>query len=157
MDTVPLLMRVMRGAMRRRLVDDEPASLSHVWMLNILHERQHTMRELAARYHVTPSTMSRTVDNFVRRAWIERRADPEDRRQVLLRLTDDGQQIHNSMQDHAYQSVAELVRQLDEAEVEQLYQGLNVLQRMIARADLAGRPCAPFDEREPRSSEEETL
>jgi DNA-binding MarR family transcriptional regulator len=133
--------------MRRRATDDEPISLGHVRMLKLLHGQQRTLGELAARHHVSPSTMSRTIDMLVRRDWVERRADPDDRRQVLLRLTDDGRDVYGTMMEHAHQGLAELIGRLDEAEIEQLFQGLSVLQRLVARADQSGAYCPHGRER----------
>jgi DNA-binding MarR family transcriptional regulator len=134
-ETVPSAMRLMGGVMRRRAGEDEPISIGHVRMLKLLHDQQRTLGELAACHHVSPSTMSRTVEHLVRRDWIDRRVDPEDRRQVLLRLTEDGRGVYRTMMEQAHHNLAELIAQLDEAETEQLFQGLSVLQRMIAHTN----------------------
>jgi hypothetical protein len=39
------------------------------------------------------------------------------------------------MMEQAHHNLAELIAQLDEAETEQLFQGLSVLQRMIAHTN----------------------
>ncbi|HEU5088449.1 MAG TPA: MarR family transcriptional regulator [Roseiflexaceae bacterium] len=153
-DTVPLLMRMIGSVMRRQAFDDEPASIGHVRMLKLLHERQRTLSELAARYHVAPSTMSRTVDVLVRRDWVERRADPHDRRQVLLRLTQEGELVHVAVQEHAQRSLSELVEELDESEREQVFQGMAALQRMILKADRSGLLC-PHEPQPPETGNEQ--
>lgn len=60
-------------------------------VLAVLHERPDlTMSELAELATVDRTTLTRALDNMVRRRLIERRADARDRRSVRLRLTNSG-------------------------------------------------------------------
>jgi len=49
-----------------------------------------TQRELAARLNLDESTVSRLVDRLVRRGWVDRAIDEENRRQSRLALTASG-------------------------------------------------------------------
>ena len=138
LDAVPTLMRSLwSGVHAKRYSEGEDIpknqAMGQYRLLGILHHKERTMSEIAAIHQVTPSTMSRSVDVLVRRAWVERGSDPNDRRQVILRLTDQGEAAHRAMIDHMHESVAQLITQLDEDDIERLYAGLEVLQKLGAQ------------------------
>lgn len=160
LDTIPVLMRGLHGAIRqRRLSDladgtapletsnhlpghgpgeargqaDELFTIGQFRTLEMLHHRPWTLSELAAQHQITPSTMSRAVDILVRRDWVTREVDPQDRRQVILRLTAEGQTARAAMVGQFEESLTRMVAQLDPFELEQLYQGIGVLHRLLDR------------------------
>ncbi|HEX9369672.1 MAG TPA: MarR family transcriptional regulator [Roseiflexaceae bacterium] len=138
--TLPNLMRSLGGTMRQhRFGGDEPMKMEQLRMLEMLGCASFTLGELAARHHVTPSTMSRTVDVLVRKDWVARRIDPHDRRQVILTLTEAGQAARAAMQQHTRDVVTQMIAQLDAQERERLYDGLRILQTLAERT--APRGC----------------
>lgn len=134
LETIPNLMRGLHGAMRQRKgADDEPHTIGQYRMLEMIHREPRTLSALAAIHRVTPSTMSRSVDVLVRKAWVARRHDSNDRRQVILTITDEGRSAHAAMIQHTQDVITDLIAQLDEGERARLYDGLSVLQTLIAR------------------------
>jgi DNA-binding MarR family transcriptional regulator len=101
-------------------------------MLGMLHESPRTLSELATNHHVTPSTMSRTIDVLVRKAWVARETDPADRRQVILTLTGEGRAALDAMGEHARDAVTGMLARLDDQERARLYDGLTVLRKLSA-------------------------
>jgi len=99
-------------------------------MLGMLHAAPRTLSELAASHHVTPSTMSRTIDVLVRKAWVTRETDLADRRQVILTLTGEGQAALQAMGLHAQDAVTDMLARLDDQERARLYDGLTVLRKL---------------------------
>ncbi len=53
-------------------------------------DRRLRMCDLAARLHVSASGLTRRVEDLVRRGWVRRESDPDDRRVVYAVLTDAG-------------------------------------------------------------------
>ena len=89
--TMPSTMRILGFLMRQRRVGDEDMlHLGQLRILEMLRHRPWNLGDLASRHHVTPSSMSRTVDVLVKRDWVARSSDPDDRRLVILKLTDEG-------------------------------------------------------------------
>jgi DNA-binding MarR family transcriptional regulator len=132
LETVPNLMRTLGGAIRQqRPHDDEGATMGQFRMLEMLGRQPHTLSELAAIHHVTPSTMSRSVDLLVRRGWVIRQSHPDDRRQVLLHRSAAGTTAHEALLQQAEETTAQLLEQLDDAELRKLYDGLGVLQNLL--------------------------
>ena len=140
LETIPALMRGLHGSMRHmKRADEEPLTMGQLRMMEMLRCQPFTLSELAARHHVTPSTMSRTIDVLVRKAWVARQSDPSDRRQVILTLTDEGKAAHTAMIGQTREAVARLMAQLDDHERAKLYDGLSVLQRLLTRPMPADR------------------
>jgi DNA-binding MarR family transcriptional regulator len=113
--------------------EHEPLTMDQVRLLKILRHEPRSLGELAARHGVTPSTMSRSVDVLVRRGWVSREGDPDDRRQVILQLTGAGQAAHAEMDRHAEDSLTRLIEELDDTEREKLFAGMQALHAMLAR------------------------
>ena len=132
--TVPNLMRGLGGAMRQKAGDDELPSMGQFRMLTMLHHAPNSLSELASRHHVTPSTMSRTVDVLVRRNWVARQSAPDDRRQIVLSLTDAGKIALSSMHQRMIEAVAQMIEQLGDDERARLYEGLIILRTMLDRS-----------------------
>lgn len=141
LSTVPNLMRGIGGELRQKLGDDELPNMGQLRMLAMLHKTPFSLGELASRHHVTPSTMSRTVDVLVRRNWVTRQSAPDDRRQLLLSLTDAGQIALTRMHQRMIERVAQMLEQLGDDERARLYDGLNILRTLLERS----RPTEPDD------------
>ena len=135
LQTIPRFMRMLGGSMRRRFSDDEQLSFRHIHMLEILHHQPCNLRDLAQYHHVTSSTMSRSVDQLVKRQWVERQNNPDDRREIELHLTELGLQAYNTMASHSQDVVAELLVHLSDDERMLLSQGLDILQKMLAHTN----------------------
>lgn len=133
--TIPSLMRSLKACMRApATADDEPLTLGQFRMLSMLSYAPCTLGELANQHNVTPSTMSRTIDLLVRKQWVERRDDPNDRRQVILTLTTAGAATHSAMRQHTEDALAGLLEQLSDAERNQIYGGLAALRTLLEGA-----------------------
>lgn len=71
--------------------------------------------ELAARLGVDPSTLTRTLDPLVKKDIVERNLNPDNRREVLIRLSAKGalflRQIDNKMNEVCTQILEQIPRQ----------------------------------------------
>jgi DNA-binding MarR family transcriptional regulator len=104
-------------------LEREKLSLAHWMILEDLLEQPRTMRELAATISMPPSSLTGLVDSLVERGNIERISDPEDRRIVRVRLTEDGQGYVNKIRTH-------LMQQYQNAMTDLSIEELNLLERM---------------------------
>ncbi len=86
MDAVPLVMRFVRGEMRR---ESAPfVSVPQFRALTFVHRHPGTsLTDVSAHLGVMPPTASAIVDRLVRRGLVSRTADPRERRRIILRLT----------------------------------------------------------------------
>jgi DNA-binding MarR family transcriptional regulator len=60
------------------------------WAVSALAERDHTAGQLVDRMEITKQAVSQLVETLVELGYVERRADPTDRRRVALALTERG-------------------------------------------------------------------
>ena len=74
---------------------------------------QLTLNELADSLYITPSTASRTIEELVRKEWVERRQDPDDRRAVSLTLTAQGQALFEALRQHLIERQRGILEQID--------------------------------------------
>jgi DNA-binding MarR family transcriptional regulator len=84
--------------------------------------------------------MTRLVADLEQRGLVERRADANDRRSTLLRITDAGEQELLTARASRSAWVAELLEGIDPADVDALEQTVGALERLLA----AARPDAPL-------------
>ena len=90
-----------------------------------------TMNDLSVRMRLANSTMTRMVDQLFQKRMITREPDPEDRRIVRVRLTEQGQSVKirlkKAMQDLFYQ----ILEDIPEGEREQIIHSLKTLKQSI--------------------------
>jgi len=82
-DTMPLMQVMALTQIRNALTTDDVAKLRSKHGL--------TTSDLAKMRRVSLQTMSVMVQNLVERGWVVRAPDPNDRRQMLLEVTPEGQ------------------------------------------------------------------
>lgn len=90
-DVAPLVVRRVRARMRRQIPDlTMPQYRSLVYIE--IHDGC-ALRALAEHLGITPATSSSLVDRLVRRGWVTRATDAENRRRVRLALTARGKAL----------------------------------------------------------------
>lgn len=91
-----------RGAGSARLRDyffgrNEPLEQGQMDALDILMRRDRTMKGLAERLRIEPSTATRAVQRVVKDGLAERYPSPHDGRVVMVRVTPEGQRRHGAV------------------------------------------------------------
>jgi DNA-binding MarR family transcriptional regulator len=94
---------------------------------------------LVDRTLVTSGTMTNRVDRLAARGLVQRRPDPDDRRGVLVALTEDGRRTVDAAMADLLASETELLRPLDEPGRERLVVLLRRLLGQFDRSDSGGR------------------
>lgn len=112
-DVVNLVAQAIFADLRRAGHSIEPTQWA---TLRLIAAGPSTMSELARHKAVSLPTMSKSVDMLVRRGWVERCVDEIDRRQTLVRLTEDGRQVLRECRRQAEDTVEQRLAGLDERE-----------------------------------------
>ena len=73
--------------------------------------------------------VSRAIDALVRAGWIDRQADPDNRRRLALRLTDEGREAL-ATPPHTDSSLAGRLQRLAPSELRALERGLEILEHL---------------------------
>ena len=79
-----------------------------------------TPSEISERTLISSATMTSTLDRLERQGWIERLPNPDDRRSVLVQVTEEGQALCDACLPGIHAVEREVVSDLEPAEREQL-------------------------------------
>jgi DNA-binding MarR family transcriptional regulator len=99
--------------------------------------------ELSFGLSITPPAATKTVDRLVAKGLVERREDPDDRRQHLLTLTEAGQALLDRVKREQAERLGAVLGRMEEAERKALVRGLRgfMTAAFLASHDLVGRTC----------------
>jgi len=107
---------------------------SQWWVLNHLYFNEGiSQSELADLLDVEKATLGRLLDRLEAKAWLERRADPHDRRIKRVYLTGEVQDLMRSLREIAASVRADALAGLEEAEREQLLGALVLVKNNLLR------------------------
>lgn len=109
-----------------------------------------TISELAAKAHVLPPAMSRTLRGLENKGYVERNVNKDDRRNTYVELTEAGKEItlrtRSTMRDFGHA----VMNQVDEEEIKRLISYLNDIY-VIAEKEIKARK---FEVRKEQNDEE---
>lgn len=112
------------------VVKETGYSLAQIHTLEVLGSHgAMKMKDLSTRLGITTGTLTVQVDKLVRAGLIERQFDENDRRTIVVALTDAGSQVFAQHNQLHLTLTADLVRHLNEDEQRQLGHFMGVLNR----------------------------
>ncbi len=125
-DVIPRFMRALASDWRH---DEHSPDPGHFRVLLILTEGPTNLSTLAAKLEVSLPTMSNSISTLVERGWVLRRRDPDDRRRVLIEITERGCGVLEHIRNVAQAHVSRALRDLSEEECELIIEGMSALGR----------------------------
>ncbi len=129
LDVIPPIICVVRTAMRD--LKASRLTVPQFRVLGFVSLRPCTSKQLAEWHGVSLPAMSRMVRDLVRRRLLVRRPDTLDRRQVLLRLSPEGEAVFRRLRAAIEKRLAERVEPLKPADKRALAAGLAGLQELF--------------------------
>ncbi len=137
-----LFPRVSRG-MRRwqdRAAPAAPAPLGprHVSALEQLRGGPLTVGELASRLDLTLPTVSGVLADLDRAGFVDRRADPADRRRTIVQITDAQSALIGQWLDGAAGPLARVLDRLDPSEQAAFLKAMDMLETELRTKDTQG-------------------
>jgi DNA-binding MarR family transcriptional regulator len=102
-------------------------------VVQALAERPRRIGDLAARESVTQPAITLLVNRLQRRGWVERAADPEDGRAVLVTLTCQGEEVFDQLRAEYRALLHEEMATLPDDDVETLADAVQILDRLIGQ------------------------
>lgn len=91
-----------------------------------------TSKELSQQLNITKGGISQLLSKLSKQAWIEREANPEDKRASYLSLTALGEQVFREHQLIHQQFNEALSQNLSELEIDAFNKGLGILNQVLA-------------------------
>jgi DNA-binding MarR family transcriptional regulator len=113
---------------------DDAMHPGQIRLLGMIAKRDRTPKEIAERLDVAMPTVSKRLAVLERNGWLERGRDAEDRRRVVVSLTDEGRaclkKAHGTVEKH----LASLMKRLGDEDLRALEQGLEALRDALDEA-----------------------
>ncbi|MGZ5237856.1 MAG: MarR family winged helix-turn-helix transcriptional regulator [Caldimonas sp.] len=128
--------RVVGDRLSRSIGQDGITSDHWRVLRHLADEAGHTMGEIAERLQMNPPTLTKLIDWMVGKSLVQRAADPEDSRRVLVYVTDAGLALLQDLQskiDQHHAALKDLLGERNARELERL---------LVMLVDAAERPAA---------------
>lgn len=130
---LPLLNRIVASEVRREA--GEETTMQQFRVLAHLAAAPTTLSALAKKRRVSLQAASELVQALVARGWIVREADPCDRRQHVLQLTDHGKRHYERAQAQTLQRLVPSIAQLSDDELAAIKLALPALRRVLIQEE----------------------
>lgn len=111
---------------------NDPLEQGQMDALDLLTRRDRTMKGLADRLRIDPSTATRAVQRIVNDGLAERFPSPHDGRVVMVRATKDGHRRHAEVVDRRSRAMVNIVKSFDHDELATL---ASMLERLSDAVD----------------------
>ncbi|MBD2206733.1 MarR family transcriptional regulator [Calothrix sp. FACHB-1219] len=139
METVPLLMRFIRADMRSH--NAESLSIPQLRSLAFLNRNPGaSLSEVAEHLGVTCATASTTIERLVQRNLVERNDHPQERRRIVLNLTEAGTMLLKQSQATTRAHIADILDSLTPEQVSNLEEGLTLLKNVFEQTEIKKAP-----------------
>lgn len=104
------------------LLEQERVGMTDLKLLHALSDSpgEPTVKELAERMGLSLPGASRAADALLRRGWLERREDEQDRRMKRLAITDDGRALLRRVEEARLTGLEEVIARLPDEELTRL-------------------------------------
>jgi len=130
METIHPIVQFIRAEMRRQR--ESSLSVPQFRVLAFLHRHpQASLSDVAEHMGITRATASAMTDRLVQRGLIDRAEDPQERRQVMLKLTLAGDKQLEQMRNRTRETIARVFHNLTAEELAQISTGLTILSRVF--------------------------
>jgi len=131
-ETVMDASRVLVAVIARSIAETNPSlTLPQMRVLTIVsRDGPLNLNAVARGLGVHPSNATRTCNRLVQAGLLDRRDNPDDRRNVVLTLTPEGRAVWEGVMDRRRQAIEQVVRRLSANEREQLAGGLTAFARV---------------------------
>ena len=98
----------------------EMSVMAAVALYNIENGGGIRISDIASQLKISPPTVTQFINNLEREGWVTRNADPQDRRSVLVVLTEEGRRCHDRFEADMHQLFEGLITYLGLADAERL-------------------------------------
>lgn len=132
--TVPVVMRAIRKEMRCHRPTD--LSVPQFRAMGLIYRHGGiSLSHVAEHMEITLPTVSRMVDLLVKRGFVVRETSADDRRRLMLRLTDEGSAAYEEADRRTRARLAEALKALSPAERHEVTRAMQALRRIFGRAE----------------------
>jgi len=127
--TIPRLMHCFRPHGNCPLGYGSQLSMGQGRLLLLISCGEKSVSDLAEKSRVSLPTISRKIDLLVEKGLVDRERDPEDRRSLVLEITEDGKHTLDQHRRHANKQLSAILESLTDAELQQIRKSLKLLRK----------------------------
>lgn len=138
LDIVPRLNRWAEASVARAAGENR-LSLRQLSALTMIESEKTTLGDVARRLMVTPAVVTGLIDRLERRGYVRRINSTDDRRRVLLALTDEGRAAAESVTSLLQREMTAVLVSFSPSELEQLDKSLARLRPIAAELEQTER------------------
>lgn len=114
----------------------QPVNVAEAYtLMELIRDGMLPQHELVERLNLAKSTVSRLVNGLVRRGWVERMRNPQDKRSRLLALTQDGQNIAATIAAARQQKFTQVLERIPTDQHASVIQSLHILVEAIRESN----------------------
>jgi len=132
-ESVPPAWRQTRSQIRHIAVEKFHMTEEQFQVLRRIRKGSASVSTLAEASQTSRSAVSKAVEALVRRGFVSRSQDPNDRRNIPLSLTDDGQRVLDAIFTEAESWLSARFEQLNPEELEILLRGMETLRKAFSK------------------------
>ncbi len=139
MKILPLLQQVIIKVSVHRTKTAQEAGLTNMSInaIGIIHENTRcTMRILAKEMLIAPQAATRIVNDLIKKKMVRRKADPSDRRVVLLQVTPRANEISLMVHIEAVEIITHVLSKMKTNDLDALILGLDAFIRAVLDTEL---------------------
>ena len=126
-DTLPYVLHKTRTATDHEDIFGKSFTPAMFHILRNIHHGKNTISDLASCTRVSLPAVSRQVDNLVKLGLVTRKRDPDNRRRILLEISELGSEKFKCMLENNQKFVFQHLTKLTDDELETIIGGLKLL------------------------------
>lgn len=134
LDIVPRLNRWAEASVSRAAGENR-LSLRQLSALTMIESEKTTLGDVARRLMVTPAVVTGLIDRLERRGYVKRINSTDDRRRVLLALTDEGRAAADAVSNRLQEEMSAALKGFSSSDLEQLDRSLNRLRPVASELE----------------------
>ncbi len=119
------------GAARRDWHMHHFSEQIRAFVFELLSEKPRTQAELIGETHANPSGMSKMIDVLEKKGYVERKIDPDDRRRVIVTITEAGRKANRHRHAEAIEQMRGTFADLTPEERKTLSDALVIFRRIM--------------------------
>ncbi len=132
-ETVPPAWHATRATIRGVATERFNLTVEQFQLLRRIRRGIASVSALAESSQTSRSAVSKAVDGLVNKGLVSRSQDPNDRRNIPLALTEEGQRVMNAIYQETEQWLAGKLSRLTSRELSGLLETLDVLQHVFSK------------------------
>ena len=101
-------------------------SLSQVFALQELEKSSMSMKELAEKLRLERSSVSRLIDSLVKGGFVSRELNEQNRREVVLRLTEKGERSMETLREQSIRFYESILRDVETNDQHKVLEGFQI-------------------------------